>query len=60
MDYSKLKSSFLILLAMTLLQLLVSLFILHHTLITILSAVAMILCIIGYIYISKQDNGKKE
>lgn len=60
MNYSKLKSSFLILLAMTILQLLVSLLVLHHTLIAILSVGAMILCIIGLIYVSKQDKGKKE
>lgn len=60
MNYSKLKSSFFILLLMTILQLLVSLFILHHTIITILSIGAMILCIVGLIYISKQENDKKE
>lgn len=60
MNYSKLKSSFFILLLMTILQFLVSLFILHHTLITILSVGAMILCIFGLIYISKQENDKKE
>lgn len=60
MNYSKLKSSFFILLLMTILQFLVSLFILHHTLITVLSVGAMILCIVGLIYISKQENDKKE
>lgn len=60
MNYSKLKSSFFILLLMTILQFVVSLFILHHTVITILSIGAMILCIVGLIYISNQENDKKE
>ncbi|MEG0388588.1 MAG: hypothetical protein RR582_09695 [Niameybacter sp.] len=60
MNYSKLKGSFLILLLMTIIQLLTSIFILHHTLIAVLSVGAMILCILGLIYISNHATDKKE
>lgn len=53
MNYTKLKISFLVLLAMTIIQLLVGLFIIHNTLITVLSAIAIILCICGLTYVSK-------
>ncbi|MEF9960544.1 MAG: hypothetical protein RR448_03935 [Niameybacter sp.] len=60
MDYSKLKTSFLLLFLMTAIQLLVAIFILHHTVITLLSIGAMLLCIGGLIYTSKNANNKKE
>ncbi|MDA3734189.1 hypothetical protein PBV87_22200 [Niameybacter massiliensis] len=60
MDYSKLKTSFLLLLLMTIIQLLVAIFILHHTLITLLSIGAMLLCIGGLFYTNKHINDKKE
>ncbi|MHC1750021.1 MAG: hypothetical protein AB9856_17240 [Cellulosilyticaceae bacterium] len=54
MNYSKLKLSFLLLLAMCIVQFLVAFFILHNTLISILSVICFALCIWGLGYISKK------
>lgn len=51
MNYGKLQLSFILLLIMTILQFLVAVLVLHHMLITILSIIAAILCIIGLIFI---------
>lgn len=59
MDYSKLYSSFAHLLLMTIIQLLVSCFLLHHLLITILSLIACILCLVGLLYTSRKVTPKK-
>lgn len=59
MDYSKLKTSFLLLLLMTAIQLLVAVFLLHHVIISLLSVGAMLLCIGGLLYTSKQANKKE-
>lgn len=54
MDYSKLKTSFVFLLLMCIIQLLTGLFIIHNTLITILSIGAIILCLSGLLYVEKK------
>ena len=59
MDYSKLKTSFLLLLMMTIIQFLVAAFILHHMIISLLSIGAMLLCIGGLFYTDKQINKKE-
>lgn len=59
MDYSKLQTSFLLLLVMTIIQFLVAVFILHHLIISLLSIGAMLLCIGGLIYTNKQSNKKE-
>lgn len=51
MNYSKLKLSFFLLLIMSVLQFLTSLFILHHMLLTLLSVGAIVLCLLGLAYI---------
>ena len=51
MNYGKLQLSFILLLIMTILQFLVAVLVLHHMLITILSIIAAMLCIIGLIFI---------
>ncbi len=59
MDYGKLYSSFAHLLLMTIIQFLVSVFLLHHTVITILSFIACILCLAGLLYTSSKTSSKK-
>lgn len=54
MDYSKLKLSFVFLLAMCVIQLFTGLLIIHNTLISILSIIAILLCIAALIFISNK------
>lgn len=54
MDYSKLKLSFVFLLAMCVIQLFTGLLIIHNTLISILSIIAILLCISALIFISNK------
>ncbi|MGL4346442.1 MAG: hypothetical protein ACRCTE_14680 [Cellulosilyticaceae bacterium] len=54
MNYSKLELSFICLFIMTLIQLLVSLFIVHHLILIILSFIAMLLCGLGLWYVNKR------
>lgn len=54
MDYSKLKLSFVFLIIMCFIQLLTGLFIIHNTLISILSVIALILCIGSLYYIGSK------
>lgn len=54
MDYGKLKLSFVFLIVMCLIQLLTGLFIIQNTLISILSIIALILCIGSLCYISNK------
>lgn len=51
MNYGKLQLSFILLLIMTVLQFLVAALVLHHILITILSVIAAILCIVGLVFV---------
>lgn len=55
MDYSKLKLSFIFLLAMCIIQLFTGILIIHNMLISILSVIAIFLCILGLIYISHKS-----
>lgn len=55
MNYSKLNLSFLLLLLMTGIQFTVGLFILHNLVITLLSAIAAVLCLLGLIYTYKKN-----
>lgn len=59
MNYSKLQTSFLLLLLMTIIQFLVAAFILHHLIISLLSIGAMLLCTVCLIYTNKQINKKE-
>lgn len=54
MDLGKLKTSFIFLLLMCIIQFLTGLIILHNTLITILSIIAMFLCLSGLFYVHKK------
>ncbi|MGL4736991.1 MAG: hypothetical protein ACRCW2_05995 [Cellulosilyticaceae bacterium] len=54
MNYRKLEISFLCLLVMTLLQFIVSAFVVQNHIITFLSIIAIGLCILGLWYVNKQ------
>ncbi|MEG0012859.1 MAG: hypothetical protein RR324_03395 [Cellulosilyticaceae bacterium] len=54
MDYSKLKLSFVFLLAMCVIQFFTGLLIIHNALISILSLIAILLCIAALIFISSK------
>lgn len=56
MNYNKLLISFFLLFLMTVIHLFLSLFILHSLLLVVCSIIAMILCIIGLIYVSKHSS----
>ncbi len=54
MNYGKLQLSFILLLIMVILQFLVATLVLHHMLITILSVIAALLCIVGLIFVQRK------
>lgn len=54
MNYSKLRLSFLLLLIMTIIQFLTSLLVLHHLVLTLVSITAIVLCLLGFIYINNK------
>lgn len=51
MNYGKLQLSFILLLVMVTLQFLVAAFVLHHLLISILSIIAAMFCILGLLFV---------
>ena len=58
MDYSKLQLSFVFLLIMCIIQLLTGILIVHNLLISILSLIAIGVCIIGLIYTGTKQTKK--
>lgn len=59
MNYEKLHTSFIYLTIMSIIQFLTGWFLLHHLLITILSAFAFLLCLGGLIYTNNKLDSRK-